>query len=124
MNKSRKGGIHLVPTPPEPASDPPRPLADAGLSLWNRLTSCYEFNDEAGREILWQACAGLDRAEGLAVEIRRDGPILQTRAGPKEHPGLRGELAARAFVVRTLSRLGLSYEPVRSTTGRPSPGVW
>ena len=74
---------------------------------------------EGGREILAQACAALDRAEELAEAIARDGAIVQTRSGPKEHPGLRAELANRAFVVRSIQRLGLDVEPVRPI-GRPS----
>ena len=37
-------------------------------------------------------------------------------------PLLKHELAARAFVVRTLARLGLDLEPVRAGPGRP-PGA-
>jgi hypothetical protein len=31
---------------------------------------------------------------------------VRAKTGPREHPGLRHELAARAFVARTLHRLG------------------
>jgi hypothetical protein len=33
------------------------------------------------------------------------------------------ELAARAFVVKTLVRLGLNVEPLRNGPGRPSRGL-
>ena len=48
------------------------------------------------------------------------GEIISTKQGPIEHPGLRHELQARAFVVRTLQRLGLDVEAVKPV-GRP-PG--
>lgn len=41
----------------------------------------------------------------------------------KAHPAIREELACRGFVVRTLQKLGLNCEPVRSGPGRP-PGVF
>jgi hypothetical protein len=37
----------------------------------------------------------------------------------REHPALKHELSNRAFVVRTLSRLGLDVEPLRPSVGRP-----
>jgi hypothetical protein len=43
----------------------------------------------------------------LAQRIAQDGEIIHTRTGmPKAHPGLKEELAARAFVCRNLERLG------------------
>ena len=40
-----------------------------------------------------------------------------TEAG-REHPLLKHEVAARAFTVRTIEKLGLNFEPVKSV-GRP-----
>lgn len=99
---------------------PPRPLSEAGLSLWRRVTGAYDISDEGGREILYQACAAADRVAELEACIARDGAIVQSRSGPKEHPGLRQELANRAFITRSLARLGLDVEPIRPI-GRP-PG--
>lgn len=45
----------------------------------------------------------------------RDGAI-------KDHPCLRHELQARQFVVRTLEKLGITYETVKSG-GRPPAGI-
>ena len=45
--------------------------------------------------------------------------MIETQAGPKEHPMVKHRMIARAFIVRTLSRLGLNFEPVRSSIGRP-----
>jgi hypothetical protein len=97
---------------------PPRPLGEHGAQLWRTVLAEYAVDDVAGRELLAQACAGLDRAESLAAEIAADGEILRSRAGPKPNPAIKTELEARSFVVRTLARLGLNFEPVKSTVGR------
>jgi hypothetical protein len=52
-------------------------------------------------------------------KIERDGPVVSTKHGPKDHPLIKHELAARSFVVRSLHRLGLDVEPIRSA-GRPT----
>jgi hypothetical protein len=104
------------------APEPPRPLGDAGLALWLRVNSEYDISDAAGVEMLCQACQSLDRAEALRAEIDADGEVIRARGLVKDHPALKHELASRAFVVRTLARLGLSFEPLRPTPGRP-PGV-
>ena len=116
----KSSALSLVGFSPEPTvTDPPRPLGEAGRRFWDEIMSAYAVDDEGGREILAQACAALDRAEELAEAIARDGAIVQTRNGSREHPGLRAELANRAFVVRSIQRLGLDVEPVRPI-GRPS----
>jgi hypothetical protein len=84
----------------------------------------YRIDDVGGQELLFQACAMADRVTALRARIDADGEILITRGGVmKEHPGLRGELAGRAFIVKTLRNLGLDVEPVRPTVGRPGGGV-
>jgi len=113
--------VETAATPVEPLVTPPaRPLGPAGMQLWRSIQLAYDVSDAGGAEILLQACAATDRAEELAAEIARDGAIVQTRAGPREHPGLRSELANRAFATRSLQRLGLDVEPLRSGAGRPS----
>jgi hypothetical protein len=89
------------------------------MQLWRSVLAEYQIDDVGGRELLAQACAGLDRAEGLAAQIAADGEIIRSRAGPRAHPALKEEIACRSFVVRTLTRLGLNSEPVRASVGRP-----
>jgi hypothetical protein len=101
---------------------PPRSLGDQGLSLWNRITSEYRIEDCGGIELLAQACQALDRAETLRSEIERDGEVLRLGDTVKDHPALKHELANRAFVVRTLVRLGLNFEPAKPSVGRPGYG--
>jgi hypothetical protein len=106
----------------DPAStgiSPPRKLGHHGLSLWNSIQSAYRIDDVGGIELLTQVCAAADRVEALAERISADGEVVHTRAGPKAHPALRDELAGRAFIVRTLERLGLNVETIKPM-GRPS----
>src|SRR5262245_30206843 len=98
---------------------PPSSLGEPGRSLWNRIMAAYEISDEGGLELLFQACAAADRAEALRMLVERDGEILSTKHGLKDHPALKHELAARSFVCRTLIRLGLDVEPLRAGVGRP-----
>jgi hypothetical protein len=100
---------------------PPRKLGQHGLSLWNSVQTAYRIDDIGGVELLAQACAAADRVEALAERINVDGEVVATRAGPKAHPALRDELAGRAFIVRTLERLGLNVETIKPM-GRPSKG--
>ena len=50
-----------------------------------------------------------------------DGLLVKTKHGPKEHPLVKHELAARSFVVRTLARLGLDVDHAKPV-GRPGSG--
>src|SRR5258707_2932643 len=111
-----------LPNPAATALQPPRNLGDPGLSLWNRITSEYQIEDCGGLEMLAQACQALDRAETLRSEIERDGEVLRLQGTVRDHPALKHELANRAFVVRTLVRLGLNFEPVKPSVGRPGYG--
>jgi hypothetical protein len=101
---------------------PPRPLGQHGTALWNRVQSEYAIGDCGGVELLCLACQALDRAENLADAIVRDGATIYSRTGvPKAHPAVKDELACRAFVVRTLEKLGINYEAIKSP-GRPPGG--
>jgi hypothetical protein len=107
---------------PSSAPPPPSSLGPAGAGLWRNIMAEYDIADAGGQAMLEQAALALDRAERLRAQIDEDGEIIRGRSGQREHPGLRGELAARSFVCRTLQRLGLQFEPVRPSPGRPSPG--
>jgi hypothetical protein len=107
-----------APVEPQPSCK----LGEVGLSLWRDIISSYEFNDRGSYETLSQACAAADRAEELRAAIDRDGPVIRAKGVIRDHPLLKHEIAARSFVVRTLARLGLDLEPVRSGPGRPPSG--
>lgn len=105
-----------------PTSDPPTALGETGATLWHLIMSQYDISDPGGLTLLEQACCAADRAKECSDIIAVDGSVISTKHGPRDHPLLRHELAARSFVVRTIARLGLDVEPVRSGPGRP-PGT-
>jgi hypothetical protein len=102
---------------------PPRKLAEHGLALWNSIMTEYFIQDRGGVELLMQACEAADRVAALTAKIDADGEVIQGRNGPRAHPALKDELAGRSFICRTLERLGLNLEAVRSV-GRPSGAAW
>jgi hypothetical protein len=107
---------------PAPTDDsPPRELGAAGRQLWNQILAEYSIADRAGREILCLAAEATDRAAQLAAQIDETGSVIQTRNGPRANPALRDELANRAFVARSLQRLGVLSEPIKPV-GRPTRG--
>jgi hypothetical protein len=105
-----------------PTSDPPTALGETGTVLWRSIMAEYRIEDSGGLAMLEQACCAADRAKECSDIISADGSLISTKHGPKDHPLLRHELAARSFIVRTIGRLGLDVEPVRSGPGRP-PGT-
>src|SRR5262245_57746252 len=106
----------------ETVSDPPTTLGETGATLWRSIMAEYEIGDSGGLTMLEQACCAADRAKECSDIIAADGSMINTKYGPKDHPLLRHELAARSFIVRTIARLGLDVEPLRSGPGRP-PGT-
>jgi hypothetical protein len=114
--------IKLVKTSRADPPSPPRRLGRHGQALWTTIQNEYGITDGGGVELLAQACASLDRAESLSAQITRDGEVVRTKAGLRDHPALKHELANRSFVVRTLHRLGLDVEAVKPV-GRP-PGMF
>ena len=123
---AEKPPLTVVPTGISPAATAPPPpvtLGESGANLWRRVLAEYRIDDVGGLEMLAQCCAACDRAAALAVLIERDGAVIYSKAGPKSHPAIKDELACRAFICRTLHRLGLDVEPVRAVVGRPGLGI-
>jgi hypothetical protein len=110
----KKSRLMLV----ENAPNPPRKLGMAGQSLWNRVQSEFRIADVGGVELLMQCCEAADRIQALRAIIDEDGERIHTKHGIKSHPCLRDELAARAFVCRTLQRLGITDVAIQPV-GRP-----
>ncbi|RUU99680.1 hypothetical protein EOA60_03085 [Mesorhizobium sp. M1A.F.Ca.IN.020.06.1.1] len=112
--------LQLVANNPPVTGAPPRPLGPHGMALWQSVNGQYQIEDAAGIEFLVTACQALDRAEALKTQIDADGAVIRTKAGLKDHPGLKHEIAARSLCIRTLARLGLDLEPLHSGPGRPA----
>ena len=112
----------VKPTENVTGQPPPHPLGKYGRSLWDRMTREYSVVDGCGIELLYQACAAAEIAETLSEQVERDGLMLRVRGVLKPHPAIRDMGAARAFVVRTLMKLGFNYETLRDGPGRPGRG--
>jgi hypothetical protein len=104
--------------PTTTGASPPRSLGRHGLDLWNAIMREYRIADRGGIELLAHICDAQDRVDKLKAAIDRDGETVHTRAGPRAHPALRDELHLRAFICRTLERLGVNVEVVKPV-GRP-----
>ena len=103
---------------PHGSIEPPRLLGEHGLDLWHRVQDEFHIEDPAGVEFLTQACQACDLAEALHARIEDDGVTLRTAAnGVRSHPAIKDELQARALVIRTLARLGITEEPIRPVRG-------
>jgi hypothetical protein len=106
--------------PTSSAIDPPRSLQKHGLNLWHAVMNAYRIDDVGGRELLALACAQLDRVEALSELISADGEVYRDGENPpRAHPALRDELNGRAFIARTLERLGVTSIEPDSPPGRP-----
>ena len=113
-----------VVTGDQPAIKPPRKLGRNGAQLWKNITREYVIDDAADLETLALACEQLDRAQECRERIDSDGLMIRTKAGPKDHLLLKSELAARAYVSRTLQRLGLGSEPTKPVGRPPAAHGW
>jgi hypothetical protein len=115
----RKPPLSLV-TPATNGIQPPRQLGPHGTAFWQRVQAEYAISDVGGVEILMQGCSALDRAEGSAEIVAREGAVIHTRSGTiKSHPAVRDELMARQIVIRAIQRLGIDVAPLKSP-GRPT----
>jgi hypothetical protein len=116
--------LELVKSEPSAQSQgkPPRRLGEHGLKLWRAVIAEYQIVDAGGIEMLCSACQALDRAEVMREQIDATGELIQTKTGLRDNPLLKHELAARAFVVRTLHKLGLDVEAIKPI-GRPGSPV-
>jgi Phage terminase, small subunit len=118
----RKNPLKLVTPTKTNALAPPSTLGQAGATLWKTVQSEYFISDSGGRQILTQICEATDDLHDCTLRIEHDGAVISTRSGLKEHPLCRRQLALRAFITRSVQRLGLSLETASRPIGRP-PGV-
>lgn len=118
----RETKVTLVGSTPLDPSSPPATLGKAGRTLWQDIQTEYQIGDSGGLEMLRQCASAVDEIAECGETIARDGLMVMTKAGPREHPLLKHQLALRAFVVRTLIKLGLNVEPLKAV-GRPSSGI-
>jgi hypothetical protein len=116
---SKKPRIHLVSDTDKAHASGPQPLATlgkAGRTLWDQIAAEFDISDINTRAMLSLICESTDRAARLRAAIDATGEVIMIRGVPKAHPAIRDEIACRAFIARTLARMGL--EPTVSR-GRP-----
>jgi hypothetical protein len=119
MKKSQKPTLRVVGSTPVNAFEPPANLGKSGASKWQSIMADFVIEDRAGLELLTQLCGAIDDLDVTSATIARDGLMVRSRNGVvKEHPLLRHQIALRSFICRTIQRLGLDVEPVKSV-GRP-----
>jgi hypothetical protein len=110
----------IGPAPAPNRMEPPGTLGEAGRKLWADILRDFVVDDAGGLEMLFQICSSADQAAEYAATIQRDGSVIRTKTGIRDHPLIRHEIAARSFVVRSLHRLGLDVVAPRHEVGRPS----
>jgi hypothetical protein len=113
----------LVGSPP---TDNNPPSKSSGAKLWERIMDENHFTRPGDLALLKQACIMTNRADALAEQIDADGgPVLYIHGVSRPHPALKAELDARAFVTRTLCRLGVVGEvkAKKPGPGRPPSGI-
>ena len=95
---------------------PPKTVGPSGRELWQTLTNEFELDDGASQALLLQVCLCADRLAEISQRISREGLVIDSKGGPRDHPLLKSEIACRSFIIRGLQGLGL--EPARPV-GRP-----
>src|SRR5262245_17018442 len=101
---------------------PPADLGPVGKQVWLSIVRDHGIHGAGNLAVLHQAAKALDAAEQYVEIIAKDGQVLSSKAGPRDHPLIRHQLAARALACRLLSRLGVVDMPKRAV-GRPALGI-
>jgi hypothetical protein len=96
----------------------PADLKATGRLLWRTILDEYEINDSGSLCLLGEACRALDRADQCAKVIDKEGLVIETKMGFRDHPLMKAELLLRSFATRTLVRIGIVDEP-KNPVGRP-----
>lgn len=88
---------------------PPEGLADAGLELWERVNTTFDFSDEPGKlAVLEQACRTVDQIEEL--EEARKSASLTTKGSMGQqviHPFIQELRQQRGSLNSLMKSLGL-----------------
>ena len=89
---TRKPRLTVVKTTAVNPDAPPATLGKAGASLWQSIATDYEVRDAGRRATLLQICSAADRLAECVSAIERDGPVVDGKFGPREHPLLKCEM--------------------------------
>ncbi|MGI8783565.1 MAG: P27 family phage terminase small subunit [Acidobacteriota bacterium] len=98
----------------------PKTLTVEARRWWNRLTTEYQIEDEAGLFMLQIAMEAFGTMRAAQVLLDRDGLVTQDRfAQPRAHPAATIARDARAAMLAAFKALNLDVEPLRDRPGRP-----
>lgn len=101
----------------------PDHLSAEATSWWDRITTEYQVEDDAGLLLLQTGLEAFDRLRNCQSAIARDGELVKDRFDQlKPHPLLPAERDARSQMLAALKSLNLDLEPLRDRPGRP-PGT-
>ena len=89
-------------TLPHVYPSPPRPLGADGSATVLKSSVSTELPTPAASRRWYQACAAIDRIAEYSEQIARDGVVVQTKSGLRDHPllGTKSRLAP-SFVERS-----------------------
>lgn len=104
--------------------EPPSGLGGAGAAFWRRVQAEYGISDIGGLALLEEICAAVDRVRSLTEQINTDGPAIRARGSLRSHPCLQAEIQNRAFIARSLERLGISAQEVKPVGPPTKPSGW
>jgi hypothetical protein len=103
----------------------PSGLGTAGTAFWRRVQAEYGISDVGGVELLTQICGAIDTIELITQAIAADGVAVRARGGVvKAHPLLQSQIQNRAFVARSLERLGISVQEIKPVGPPTKPTGW
>jgi hypothetical protein len=108
----------ITDAPRSDAEGMPPDLGPEAQAFWRSCMREYRIVDPAGISLLQGCCLAIHRAQRCRILIDRDGEIVQTKHGPKDHPLLKIEALNLSLAARLIRALGLDVEPIRSV-GRP-----
>ena len=98
----------------------PEHLSAEARDWWQRITTEYSLDDDAGRLLLQTALEAFDRMRECQKAIAEDGMIVRgSTRQPRSHPLLTVERDARSQMLAALKSLNLDLEPLRDRPGRP-----
>lgn len=99
----------------------PEHLSPEARDWWQRITTEYQLDDDAGRLLLQTALEAFDRMRECQTAIEQDGMIVRgSTRQPRSHPLLTVERDARSQMLSALKSLNLDLEPLRDRPGRPA----
>src|SRR5687767_8346675 len=100
----------LLELPIDPSRVPPRGLGTTARSLWNRLNASYAFDDDAQIMLLELLVRAYDRSERARAVLAKEGEVVKSSTGPKQHPACVTEAAAWRVMLTATKQLGLTLE--------------